>query len=164
DPAVAADWFTRFEGAGLDGVVVKAGNLTYKSDERVMVKVKHERTADCVVAGFRWHKSGPVIGSLLLGLYDDKGTLHHVGAVGAPTAIPGPAPTTSSRRPCPRCSARCSARRAEPLGLLAAQLGGRRRVHPRPQLLADAPEVHGGVQPGEDGEQAQVDALDDHER
>ena len=81
--AVARDWFHRFEGAGLDGVVAKGVDLPYQEDQRVMLKVKHERTADCVVAGFRWHKSGPVIGSLLLGLYDDKGTLHHVGVVGA---------------------------------------------------------------------------------
>ena len=79
DPKVASDWFTRFEGAGLDGVVAKSLELPYREDERVMTKVKHERTADCVVAGFRWHKSGGVIGSLLLGLYDSGGTLHHVG-------------------------------------------------------------------------------------
>ncbi|HEX5266446.1 MAG TPA: ATP-dependent DNA ligase [Acidimicrobiales bacterium] len=79
DPAVAGDWFRRFEGAGLDGVVVKRGDLPYREDERVMVKVKHERTADCVVAGFRWHKHGGMVGSLLLGLFDDQGTLHHVG-------------------------------------------------------------------------------------
>jgi len=79
DPVVASDWFTRFEGAGLDGVVAKSLDLPYREDERVMVKVKHERTADCVVAGFRWHKSGGVVGSLLLGLYDMSGTLHHVG-------------------------------------------------------------------------------------
>jgi len=79
DPDVARDWFARFEGAGLDGVVAKRGDLTYREGERAMVKVKHERTADCVVAGFRWHKAGGVIGSLLLGLYDDAGVLHHVG-------------------------------------------------------------------------------------
>jgi ATP-dependent DNA ligase len=79
DPAVATDWFSRFEGAGLDGVVAKRPDLPYREGERVMVKVKHERTADCVVAGFRWHKSGGVVGSLLLGLYDDNGVLHHVG-------------------------------------------------------------------------------------
>jgi ATP-dependent DNA ligase len=79
DPAVAHDWFNRFEGAGLDGVVAKRVDLPYREDQRVMLKVKHERTADCVVAGFRWHKSGPIVGSLLLGLYDDAGTLHHVG-------------------------------------------------------------------------------------
>ncbi len=78
-PDVARDWFSRFEGAGLDGVVVKAGDVPYQPDKRVMLKVKHERTADCVVGGFRWHKSGGVVGSLLLGLFDDAGVLHHVG-------------------------------------------------------------------------------------
>ena len=86
DPAVAADWFSRFEGAGLDGVVAKRPDLPYREGERVMVKVKHERTADCVVAGFRWHKSGGVVGSLLLGLYDDAGVLHHVGVTASFTA------------------------------------------------------------------------------
>ena len=79
DPAVARDWFDRFEGAGLDGVVAKPVELTYREGERVMLKVKHERTADCVVGGFRWHKDGGGVGSLLLGLYDEQGTLHHVG-------------------------------------------------------------------------------------
>ncbi len=79
DPEVAADWFSRFEGAGLDGVVVKDGTLTYLPDKRAMLKVKHQRTADCVVAGFRTHKDGEGVGSLLLGLYDHDGTLHHVG-------------------------------------------------------------------------------------
>ncbi len=79
DPAVARDWFARFEGAGLDGVVAKRQELPYREDERVMMKVKHERTADCVVAGFRWHKTGPIVGSLLLGLFDEAGVLHHVG-------------------------------------------------------------------------------------
>ena len=79
DPAVAADWFRRFEGAGLDGVVAKRADLTYREDERVMIKVKHERTADCVVAGFRWHKHGGMVGSLLLGLFDEQGSLRHVG-------------------------------------------------------------------------------------
>jgi ATP-dependent DNA ligase len=83
DPAVAAEWFDRFEGAGLDGVVAKRVDLAYRENERVMLKVKHQRTADCVVAGFRWHKSGGVVGSLLLGLYDDEGTLHHVGVAAA---------------------------------------------------------------------------------
>ncbi len=78
----AEGWFSRFEGAGLDGVVAKGVDLTYQPDKRVMVKVKHARTADCVVAGFRWHKSGPVVGSLLLGLWrgDD---LQHIGVIGA---------------------------------------------------------------------------------
>jgi ATP-dependent DNA ligase len=80
DRDVATDWFSRFEGAGLDGVVVKGLDIPYLEDQRVMVKVKHERTADCVVAGFRWHKSGPVVGSLLLGLYDGEGHLHNTGA------------------------------------------------------------------------------------
>jgi ATP-dependent DNA ligase len=79
DLDVAARWFMQFEGAGLDGVVAKPLDIGYRPNERLMFKVKHERTADCVVAGFRWHKSGPVIGSMLLGLYDDGGTLHHVG-------------------------------------------------------------------------------------
>ena len=79
EPEVARDWFSRFEGAGLDGVVAKPGDLSYREGERVMVKVKHERTADCVVGGFRWHKDGGVVGSLLLGLFDEHGVLHHVG-------------------------------------------------------------------------------------
>jgi ATP-dependent DNA ligase len=77
---VALDWLKRFEGAGLDGVVAKAENLAYLPGKRAMIKVKHARTADCVVAGFRWHKSGKdAVGSLLLGLYDDAGVLQHVG-------------------------------------------------------------------------------------
>ena len=78
-PDVARDWFSRFEGAGLDGVVVKDGELLYQPDKRVMMKVKHERTADCVVGGFRWHKAGGGVGSVLLGLFDEGGILHHVG-------------------------------------------------------------------------------------
>ncbi|HJW92323.1 MAG TPA: ATP-dependent DNA ligase [Thermoanaerobaculia bacterium] len=78
---VAADWFNRFEGAGLDGVMAKRLDAPYSAGERTMIKIKHSRTADCVVAGFRWHKNGPgtMIGSLLLGLYDDDGRLQHVG-------------------------------------------------------------------------------------
>ncbi len=80
DPDVARDWLSRFEGAGLDGVMAKPANAAYQPGKRTMFKVKHARTADCVVAGFRWHKSGKdAIGSLLLGLYDDSGRLHHVG-------------------------------------------------------------------------------------
>jgi ATP-dependent DNA ligase len=78
-PEVARDWFSRFEGAGLDGLVVKDGELRYQPDKRVMLKVKHQRTADCVLAGFRWHKSGDGVGSLLLGLFDESEVLHHVG-------------------------------------------------------------------------------------
>jgi ATP-dependent DNA ligase len=77
---VAQDWFRRFEGAGLDGVVAKPVSGTYEPNKRVMLKVKHERECDCVVAGFRWHKKGEgTIGSLLLGLFDDDGALQHVG-------------------------------------------------------------------------------------
>jgi ATP-dependent DNA ligase len=81
DRAVAAEWLSRFEGAGLDGVIVKPEHGIYEPGKRAMIKVKHARTADCVVAGFRWHKAGKgeLIGSLLLGLYDDRGALHHVG-------------------------------------------------------------------------------------
>ncbi|GAA1060200.1 ATP-dependent DNA ligase [Agromyces bracchium] len=79
DLAEAEDWFARFEGAGLDGVVAKPLDGTYQPDKRTMFKVKHERTADCVIAGYRWHKTGGIIGSLLLGLYGDDGRLHHVG-------------------------------------------------------------------------------------
>ena len=79
DPDVAEDWFTRFEGAGFDGVMAKLADEPYQQDKRVMWKVKHERTADCVVAGFRWHKDGETVGSLLLGLFDEAGVLHHVG-------------------------------------------------------------------------------------
>ena len=86
DPDVAEDWFTRFEGAGFDGVMAKPGDQPYQQDKRVMWKVKHERTADCVVAGFRWHKDGAGVGSLLLGLFDDDGTLHHVGVASSFTA------------------------------------------------------------------------------
>lgn len=87
DPDVAEDWFTRFEGAGFDGVMAKPGHLPYAQDKRVMFKVKHERTADCVVAGFRWHKDGEGVGSLLLGLFDDTGALHHVGVASSFTAV-----------------------------------------------------------------------------
>jgi ATP-dependent DNA ligase len=83
DVDLAREWLDRFEGAGLDGVVAKRLDLGYRPDERVMLKVKHERTADCVVAGLRHHKTGPVVGSLLLGLYDDAGRLQHVGVCSA---------------------------------------------------------------------------------
>jgi ATP-dependent DNA ligase len=84
DRAIAIDWFTRFEGAGLDGVVAKFAAAAYQPGKRAMIKVKHVRTADCVVAGFRWYKgTDDAIGSLLLGLYDDHGALHHVGVTSA---------------------------------------------------------------------------------
>ncbi len=84
DLAVAGEWFEQFEGAGLDGVVAKDPASTYQPGKRVMTKVKHERTADCVVAGYRLHTSGPdAVGSLLLGLYTDEGVLASVGVAGA---------------------------------------------------------------------------------
>ena len=80
DRAIALDWLERFEGAGLDGVIAKPLAAPYQPGKRAMLKIKHVRSADCVVAGFRWHKSGPgLVGSLLLGLYDDAGVLHHAG-------------------------------------------------------------------------------------
>ena len=81
DRTQAIEWLAAFEGAGLDGVIAKPVDGTYQPGKRVMLKIKHVRTADCVVAGFRWHKTGPneLVGSLLLGLYDDAGQLHHVG-------------------------------------------------------------------------------------
>ncbi|SIR96103.1 ATP-dependent DNA ligase [Williamsia sterculiae] len=90
DVDTAQRWFTEFEGAGLDGVIAKPLDGIYQPDKRTMFKIKHTRTADCVVAGFRWHKTSteetPLIGSLLLGLYNETGRLQHVGVVGAFTA------------------------------------------------------------------------------
>jgi len=81
DRLTGEDWFNRFEGAGLDGVIAKRLDATYQPGKRAMLKIKHARTADCVVAGFRWHKNGPGthVGSLLLGLFDGTGQLNHVG-------------------------------------------------------------------------------------
>lgn len=81
DAELGRDWFRRFEGAGLDGVIAKPKELLYEPNKRVMLKIKHQRTVDCVVAGFRWHKKGPgtLLGSLLLGLYDENRELHSVG-------------------------------------------------------------------------------------
>jgi ATP-dependent DNA ligase len=84
DHELAVTWLERFEGAGLDGVIAKPQDAPYQPGKRAMIKVKHARTADCVVAGFRWHKSGPdAVGSLLLGLYDDSGVLQHIGVTSA---------------------------------------------------------------------------------
>jgi ATP-dependent DNA ligase len=84
DRDLAVDWLKRFEGAGLDGVIAKPATAAYQPGKRAMFKIKHVRTADCVVAGFRWHKSGKdALGSLLLGLYDEAGTLQHVGVTSA---------------------------------------------------------------------------------
>ena len=80
DRDTAAEWLKVFEGAGLDGVVAKPEKSAYLPGKRAMIKIKHARTADCVVAGFRWYKTDPtVVGSLLLGLYDEQGVLQHVG-------------------------------------------------------------------------------------
>ncbi|MEQ1760129.1 MAG: ATP-dependent DNA ligase [Vicinamibacterales bacterium] len=88
DHATAQDWLQRFEGAGLDGVMAKPVGGAYQPGKRAMFKIKHARTADCVVAGFRWHKSGnDAVGSLLLGLYDDRGRLQHVGVTSAFTTV-----------------------------------------------------------------------------
>ena len=89
DRTVAVDWLSRFEGAGLDGVIAKHERERYQPGKRAMIKVKHSRTADCVVAGFRWHKEGKgtLVGSLLLGLYDDHGILHHVGVTSSFTMV-----------------------------------------------------------------------------
>ena len=89
DRDTAADWFSRFEGAGLDGVIAKKDESTYQPNKRIMVKVKHERECDCVVAGFRWHKNSEqgAVGSLLLGLYDREGHLEHVGVCASFTTV-----------------------------------------------------------------------------
>jgi len=88
DPSTAAQWLERFEGAGLDGVIVKPTGAPYQPGKRAMIKVKHARTADCVVGGFRWHKTGTdAIGSLLLGLYDTRGALQHVGVTSSFTMV-----------------------------------------------------------------------------
>lgn len=125
DPDVAQDWFTRFEGAGFDGVMAKPADAPYAQDKRIMVKVKHERTADCVVAGFRWHKDGKGVGSLLLGLHDDAGRLHHVGVASSFTA----------------------ARRAELVTELEPWREGALTGHPW-RDWAEAQAEHGGRMPG----------------
>jgi ATP-dependent DNA ligase len=85
DVATATDWLARFEGAGLDGVIAKPAAAPYQPGKRAMLKIKHSRTADCVAAGFRWHKNGrdTLVGSLLLGLFDHEHRLHHVGVTSA---------------------------------------------------------------------------------
>lgn len=110
DRAIATDWFKRFEGAGLDGVMAKPLDLGYLPNKRAMLKIKHARTADCVVAGFRWFKGGKgkLVGSLLLGLYDEQGKLHHTGI----------------------CASFTQARRAELANELAPLREGARENHP----------------------------------
>lgn len=124
DRATAADWFRRFEGAGLDGVIAKPESGIYEPNKRVMLKVKHERECDCVVAGFRWHKNahGTAIGSLLLGLYNDAGHLEHVGV----------------------CASFTTARRRELVEFLAPYRDAAREGHPW-QAWAEA-------QPNDSGE------------
>src|SRR3954463_4335134 len=112
DPATAQRWFSEFEGAGLDGVVAKPLTIPYLPDKRIMFKVKHERTADCVVAGYRVHKSGAdAIGSLMLGLYKDAGTpVSRGGSVAVPSAPPPPSVSSArSQWPAARnCSPSCN--------------------------------------------------------
>lgn len=152
DAALAREWFERYEGAGLDGIIAKPLDLPYRSDARLMFKIKHERTADAVVAGYRLHKSGPVVGSLLLGLYDGSGALQHVGVCAAfsmkrreelieeleplrmdpLTATPG---RHGRRRPpmrAPGCPARRAAGRARRTfrGWRCGRAGGRGGVRP----------------------------------
>ncbi len=121
DPELARQWFSRFEGAGLDGVVAKPVDGPYLEDKRAMLKVKHDRTADCVVGGFRWHKDGEGVGSLLLGIYDDEGSLHHVGV----------------------CTSFSVARRKELVGELAPLRDGALDGHPW-QAWAEAEAQAGG--------------------
>ena len=154
DPNVAADWLSRFEGAGLDGVIAKPEESAYEPGKRAMIKIKHVRTADCVVAGFRWHKAGrdERVGSLLLGLYDAKGALHHVGVTSAFTMACAASSSTSSRRFAsarwtitpgasgPRRTTRTDAhaRRAEPV---------ERRQGPVVGTAADRARLRGQVRP-----------------
>jgi ATP-dependent DNA ligase len=122
DSSVASDWFRRFEGAGLDGVIVKPMAGTYEPNKRVMLKVKHERDCDCVVAGFRWYKKGErtSVGSLLLGLFDDDGALQHVGV----------------------CASFSDAKRRELLGFLAPYRADALVNHPWKQWAEPSP-AHG---------------------
>ena len=137
DPEVAGDWFSRFEGAGLDGVVAKPGDLRYLPDKRAMFKVKHERTADCVVAGFRWHKDGGIVGSLLLGLYDADGVLHHVGVASGFTAV----------------------RRRELVGELEPYRAGAVESHPWLEAAAASSRVPGGSSRWSAGKDMSWEAL-----
>ena len=121
DLTTAQRWFSEFEGAGLDGVVAKPLTIPYQPEKRIMFKIKHERTADCVVAGYRLHKSGAdAVGSLMLGLYKDDGTLASVGVIGA---FPMTKPAATSHR---TAAARHHLRRT------SVELGGPRGRRPTP--------------------------------
>jgi ATP-dependent DNA ligase len=129
DRATAQDWFTRFEGAGLDGVIAKAVAGPYTPDKRTMLKIKHERDCDCVVAGFRWHKDGDgtAVGSLLLGLYDTAGKLQHVGV----------------------CASFTAAKRAELVTFLAPYREDALRDHPWAGWADDAAQASGRMPGGQ---------------
>jgi ATP-dependent DNA ligase len=126
DRTTAADWFKRFEGAGLDGVMAKKESGLYEPNKRVMLKVKHERECDCVVAGFRWHKdgNGKAVGSLLLGLYDDAGNLEHVGV----------------------CASFTDAKRRELVSFLAPYRTDSLEDHPWKAWAAQQPDADSGAQ------------------
>jgi ATP-dependent DNA ligase len=127
--ATAEDWFTRFEGAGLDGVIAKAIAGPYTPDKRTMLKIKHERDCDCVVAGFRWYKDdeGTAVGSLLLGLYKDAGELQHVGV----------------------CASFTAARRRELVEFLAPYREGALRDHPWADWADEAAQASGRMPGGQ---------------
>ena len=129
DYAIAGDWFRRFEGAGFDGVMAKQASSIYEPNKRAMLKVKHARECDCVVAGFRWHKNGErtAVGSLLLGLYDMSGSLQHVGV----------------------CSSFTNAKRRELVDYLAPYRMTTLDGHPwKEWALADSSDVTGQRRPG----------------
>ena len=131
--ATAAEWFGRFEGAGLDGVVAKRLDDPYQPDKRALVKVKHERTADCAVAGYRIHKDGNGVGSLLLGLYDDDGQLQHVGVAASFTV-------KFRRRAARRAGAADPRRRRRPpVGRLGRVAAHRRRPASRARRAGGTP-------------------------
>lgn len=129
DPVTAQDWFTRFEGAGLDGVIAKPLAGPYTPGKRTMLKIKHERDCDCVVAGFRWHKDGEgtAVGSLMLGLYSDAGKLQHVGV----------------------CSSFTAAKRRELVELLAPYRDDALRDHPWAEWADEAAQASGRMPGGQ---------------
>ena len=129
----AAQWLQHFEGAGLDGIVAKPIDGPYRPGKRVMLKIKHVRTADCVVAGFRWHKSTleagtEAVGSLLLGLFDDAGVLHHVGITSSFTMAMRRSLVARARAAAQGCAGRASVARLGRAGGRAGRTGRRRRT------------------------------------